>query len=463
MGYSGVSFGVRKIGKHSARKSPSRLMQTMPIVLVSSIAIGLSPTAAHAKPEIQPMDPSKPIKSSPKGIALRTSPDSSKLSAKIATSQSTIPATYKVKAGDTVSGIANRFGLKTATVLSLNGLSWKSLIFPGQVLKLIESQATTPTTPTPSAPVTPPTATVETQYKVVAGDTVSGIAKRFGLKTQSVLDANHLKWTSIIYPGQKLTIPIQQTDTTKPATNPSPNPQDETLDLTPVSSVTPTNPSTPAAPTQPSAPTQPVVTPPASNPSYFIYRISAGDTITGIASKFGVSIQAVLSANGLNRSSIIYAGATLRIPGSNTTSASTGGNIYVLNAEMEGNAKVIIQVGRSLGVSDYGLIIALAAAAQESKLQNLLYGHLDSVGLFQQRPASGWGTVAQLTDVTYATRLFFGGPSNPNKGKTRGLLDIPGWQNMTVTQAAQAVQISAYPNAYAKWEESARAWLAKLG
>src|SRR5690606_42079432 len=87
---------------------------------------------------------------------------------------------------------------------------------------------------------------------------------------------------------------------------------------------------------------------------------------------------------------------------------------------------------------------------------------LDSVGLFQQEPSAGWGTVAQLTNPDYAARLFFGGPNNPNAGVTRGLLEIPGWRGMTVTQAAQAVQISAFPDAYAKWETSARAWLAQL-
>ena len=107
-------------------------------------------------------------------------------------------------------------------------------------------------------------------------------------------------------------------------------------------------------------------------------------------------------------------------------------------------------------------MIALAAAAQESTLRNLNYGDRDSLGLFQQRPSTGWGTPAQVTDPTYASRLFFGGPSNPNRGVTRGLLDIPGWQSMTVTRAAQAVQLSAYPTAYAKWETSARAWLAQL-
>jgi hypothetical protein len=143
--------------------------------------------------------------------------------------------------------------------------------------------------------------------------------------------------------------------------------------------------------------------------------------------------------------------------------APAGGSMTVaLTSEMAANAKTIIKVGKSLGVNDYALVIALAATMQESTLRNLNYGDRDSLGLFQQRPSTGWGTPAQVTDPTYAARLFFGGPSNPNAGITRGLLEIPGWQSMTVTQAAQAVQQSAYPDAYAKWEASARVWLDQL-
>jgi hypothetical protein len=115
-----------------------------------------------------------------------------------------------------------------------------------------------------------------------------------------------------------------------------------------------------------------------------------------------------------------------------------------------------------LGVPDYGIVIALATAMQESSLRNIDWGDRDSVGLYQQRPSTGWGTVEQILDQAYATRLFFGGPSNPNKGRTRGLLDISGWESMALTVAAQRVQISAYPDAYAKWEASAWAWLYEL-
>jgi hypothetical protein len=138
------------------------------------------------------------------------------------------------------------------------------------------------------------------------------------------------------------------------------------------------------------------------------------------------------------------------------------GSITPLNDERRTNAQIIINVGRELGVPDYGIVIALATAMQESSLRNLDWGDRDSLGLYQQRPSAGWGSAEQIMDEAYATRLFFGGPSNPNKGKTRGLLDFSGWANMALTDAAQRVQISAHPNAYAKWEASAWAWIYEL-
>ncbi|MEO8262697.1 MAG: LysM peptidoglycan-binding domain-containing protein, partial [Pseudolysinimonas sp.] len=254
--------------------------------------------------------------------------------------------------------------------------------------------------------------------------------------TASLLSLNGLTRSSIIDPGQTISL------------------GGSSIDIQPVSSVTP---GTPGAGDPPS-------TPPTSAPAPIInntYTIKSGDTVTAIAARFGVAVDALLGANGLSRASIIYAGRTLAIPG--VVSAQDGSSVTPLTAEMAANAAIIIQVGRSLGVSDRGLIIALAAAMQESSLRNITYGDRDSVGVFQQRPSTGWGTRDALLDVAHAARLFFGGASNPNRGYTRGLLDISGWQSMTVTQAAQKVQISAYPNAYAKWERSAAAWLAQLG
>ena len=134
-----------------------------------------------------------------------------------------------------------------------------------------------------------------------------------------------------------------------------------------------------------------------------------------------------------------------------------------MSAEMRTNATIIVSTARSIGVTDYGIVIALAAAAQESSLRNVQFGDRDSLGLFQQRPTMGWGTAEQVLDPVRSTKAFFGGSANPNRGLTTGLLDVSGWESLSVTAAAQAVQKSGHPDAYAKWEASARSWLAELG
>jgi hypothetical protein len=119
------------------------------------------------------------------------------------------------------------------------------------------------------------------------------------------------------------------------------------------------------------------------------------------------------------------------------------------------NATTIVQVGMALGISERGLVVALATAMQESKLYNL--GHLganndhDSQGLFQQRPSMGWGSVEQVTDPVYSATAFY-----------LALQRVPGWESMEVTVAAQRVQRSAFPNAYAKWEADATALVLQI-
>ncbi|HEY8982435.1 MAG TPA: C40 family peptidase [Streptomyces sp.] len=115
-------------------------------------------------------------------------------------------------------------------------------------------------------------------------------------------------------------------------------------------------------------------------------------------------------------------------------------------AEQVPNAKVIVATGAAMGIPVRGQVVALATALQESGLRNLPYGDRDSVGLFQQRPSQGWGTVQQILDPTYAATKFYA-----------ALRKVPGWESMTVAQAAQATQHSAFPDAYAKWESLATA------
>nr|WP_242680113.1 peptidoglycan DD-metalloendopeptidase family protein [Nocardioides sp. IC4_145] len=123
-----------------------------------------------------------------------------------------------------------------------------------------------------------------------------------------------------------------------------------------------------------------------------------------------------------------------------------------MTAEQARNAITIARVARDLQVPRRGLQIAIATAIQESKLVNLTGGDRDSGGLFQQRPSTGWGSRAEVTNPVLAARAFFGEAQHTGNP---GLLDIPGWQKMPLTQAAQAVQRSGYPDAYAQWEDVA--------
>ncbi|QYH37188.1 LysM peptidoglycan-binding domain-containing protein [Salinibacterium sp. M195] len=286
------------------------------------------------------------------------------------------------------------------------------------------------------------------------------------------MSANGLGWSSIIYPGQTIVVPgnlSSPADETQAYDFTADSGDSDTSEAEHDSAEAVTDP--PNETNEADAAVEPEVAAPAPEPvvsdpapvSGSTYVVVSGDTISGIAHRAGISAQAILDANGLSSSSVIYIDDELIIPSSGSTPASSGDSVTYLTAEMRTNATVIVQVGRELGVSDYGITIALATAMQESTLRNLSWGDRDSVGLFQQRPSSGWGTVSQLTTPSHAARLFYGGPSNPNKGTTRGLLDISGWNAMDLTRAAQAVQISAYPDAYAKWETSARSWLQDLG
>jgi cell wall-associated NlpC family hydrolase len=136
------------------------------------------------------------------------------------------------------------------------------------------------------------------------------------------------------------------------------------------------------------------------------------------------------------------------------------GRVVDLDDDQADNARLIVAVGQQRGVPERGLLVALMTAMQESTLKNLDYGDRDSLGLFQQRPSTGWGTPGQVTDPAYAAAAFYGGPASPTPNP--GLLDIGGWEQMALTEAAQAVQRSAFPDAYAKWESSARGWLADI-
>jgi hypothetical protein len=115
-----------------------------------------------------------------------------------------------------------------------------------------------------------------------------------------------------------------------------------------------------------------------------------------------------------------------------------------MDLEQAANATTIAAVAKRLDLPDHAVTVGLAAAMQESRLRNLPYGDLDSLGLFQQRPSQGWGTPTEVQTPSYAAGAFF-----------THLARVAGWQTMPVADAVQAVQHSADPEGYAQWESDA--------
>lgn len=130
---------------------------------------------------------------------------------------------------------------------------------------------------------------------------------------------------------------------------------------------------------------------------------------------------------------------------------SPDGARRTLTPDQAQNAALIANIAVTRGLPDHAVTVAIATAMQESRLTNLDYGDLDSLGLFQQRPSQGWGTAEQVSDMTYATNIFYD-----------HLLQVPDWETIPVEDAAQEVQRSGYPELYATWDAMARAWASGL-
>lgn len=130
------------------------------------------------------------------------------------------------------------------------------------------------------------------------------------------------------------------------------------------------------------------------------------------------------------------------------TAGGGGGNAALTGSDQLAYAQLITSVTAQRGLPQQAAVVAIATAAQESRLgqagMNVAVDH-DSLGLFQQRPSSGWGTPAQIKDPNYATNKFLD-----------ALIGIGDWITKPITVAAQTVQRSAFPDAYAKWEAQAR-------
>jgi cell wall-associated NlpC family hydrolase len=172
--------------------------------------------------------------------------------------------------------------------------------------------------------------------------------------------------------------------------------------------------------------------------------------------------------SGLSEPSLSVSGT---IPQS-LTATTAGGQTITLNHTQLERAAAILATGNAENIDANGQVVALMAALTESSLRVLSnvtaypdsasYPHdgdgsdHDSLGLFQMRPQAGWGSVANLMDPIWSARAFYGGPDGPNHGSPAGLLDIPNWQHLSLGAAAQAVEVSAYPDRYANYQPVAQ-------
>jgi LysM repeat protein len=268
--------------------------------------------------------------------------------------------------GDTVSGIAGRYGLSTSSVLKLNNLKLNSVIYPGQRLKLTHAAA-----PAQRPATVAPASTGGRTYTVKPGDTLGGIAARHGVKLSQVLSWNRLTLASIIYPGQKIRIGTG-------------------VAVSPASS-------------------RPAPAPAASRS----YTIKSGDTLSGIAARHGVRLADILSANRLKLTSIIYPGHKLVIPGKAAIQpasrvsplvpssflgftypaavvSSANKNKALLNASpvptLAQMQSIVADTARRMGVDP---ALAMAFAYQESGFNQRAVSPANAIGTMQVIPSSG--------------------------------------------------------------------------
>ncbi len=298
--------------------------------------------------------------------------------------QPSAPAEYTIARGDTISAIAGKFGLNTAEVLKLNNLQANTIIYPGQKIKLSGSAAA-PAASAPAAPAAAPAGGAT--YTVKPGDTLGAIAARHNVGLADVFSWNNLNMRSVIYPGQKIKVGAGGAAPT-PAAAPVPGGLAST--------------SAPAAPAAPASGS---------------YTVKAGDTLSAIASRHGVKLSELLSANRLGMTSVIYPGNKLAIPGANGQPAapqpaasvtplvpssflgfsypaavvsSANENKALLNASpVPSRAEmrnIVADTARRMGVEPS---LALAFAHQESGFDQRAVSPANAIGTMQVIPTSG--------------------------------------------------------------------------
>jgi hypothetical protein len=154
-----------------------------------------------------------------------------------------------------------------------------------------------------------------------------------------------------------------------------------------------------------------------------------------------VGVVAGLAAFGLH---LLF--GRLDLPDAQQSRCELAGSPYSVSTEQAANGATVTAVAVRRKLPTRAAVVALATALQESKLINVEYGDLDSVGLFQQRPSQGWGSAGQILDPRYSAGKFYD-----------RLVKVPQWVTRPLNEVAQAVQQSAFPEAYSRWEDEATA------
>ncbi len=250
-----------------------------------------------------------------------------------------------VQAGDTLSGIAVRHGVTVEQLVKLNRIGNPNRIYAGQTLQLRPVASATPASPSAATG----------SHAVRPGETLTGIARRYGTTVQAIAAANRLPNPNRIYPGQRLAVPGAAAAS--------------------------------AAVPQPAVSAAPVAAAPRT------HRIQSGETLTAIARRYDITIDAIARANGIANPSLVRAGTVLRIPGSAASTAGASAPRKAMPAAMArlvaGRTtvrRVITEEAARFGVPT---AFALAVGWQESGWREGLVSSAGAIGVMQLLPATG--------------------------------------------------------------------------
>jgi len=180
-------------------------------------------------------------------------------------------------------------------------------------------------------------------------------------------------------------------------------------------------------------------------------RPSRGGSRRSVKSRVGTVLFVLFVVTGLFATWAWWNGTVGSVPIREHCTATASGSTAEVAPEQAGNAAIIAAVAVRRNMPARAATIGITTAVQESKLRNIEYGDRDSLGLFQQRPSQGWGTRSQILDPVYASGEFFD-----------ALAKVDGYERMPITEVAQRVQRSAFPDAYADHEPEGRAMASTL-